>query len=104
MLVADDLAQQLAGRRVEVTEPVESSPHQDAVDGRRRDRDAVQPLKVGGEPRGPALGLPPQCLHQVSDVLGGAGRAGGGAGGVVKQAVLAVRAPAGVPLGQAAAR
>jgi hypothetical protein len=48
VLVADDLAKLLAGRWVEVPEPVESSPHQDALDGRRRDGDAVQPLKGGG--------------------------------------------------------
>jgi hypothetical protein len=49
------------------------------------------------------LGLPSQRLHQVGDVLGGAGGAGGGAGGVVEQSVLAMRSPAGVPRGQAAA-
>lgn len=43
-LVAVDLAQLLAGRWIEVPEPFESSPHQDAVGGRRRDGDAVQPL------------------------------------------------------------
>lgn len=42
--LADDLAQLLAGRWVEVPDPVESSPHQDAVDGRGRECDAVQPL------------------------------------------------------------
>ncbi|MFJ8719565.1 hypothetical protein ACIRD9_41510 [Streptomyces violaceus] len=51
-----------------------------------------QPLKVGGESRGAVLGLPPQCLHQVGDLLGSAGGAGGRAGGVVEQSVLAVRA------------
>jgi hypothetical protein len=44
VLVADDLAQLLAGRWVEVPEPVESSPHQDAVNGRGRECEAVQPL------------------------------------------------------------
>ncbi|MEU9445459.1 hypothetical protein AB0D42_32185 [Streptomyces sp. NPDC048304] len=44
VLAADDLAQMLAGRWVEVPEPVESSPHQDAVDGRGRECDAAQPL------------------------------------------------------------
>jgi hypothetical protein len=44
VLVADDLPQLLAGRWIEVPEPVESSPHQDAVGGRRRECDAVQPL------------------------------------------------------------
>lgn len=44
MLVADDLAQLLAGRWVEVPEPVESSPYQHAVDGRGRECDVVQPL------------------------------------------------------------
>ncbi|GGX42296.1 hypothetical protein [Streptomyces noursei] len=44
----------------------------------------------------------PQCLHQVSDVLGG-GRGWWRGGGVVEQFVLAVGEPAGVALGQAAA-
>lgn len=44
VFVADDVAQLLAGRWVEVPEPVESSPHQDAVDGRGRECDVVQPL------------------------------------------------------------
>jgi hypothetical protein len=82
VLVADDLAQLLAGRWIEVPESVESSPH--AVNGRGRECDAVQPLWVGGEPGWSVLGLPSQRLHQVGDAFGGAGGAGGGAGGVVE--------------------
>ncbi|KUL33216.1 hypothetical protein [Streptomyces regalis] len=55
----DDVAQLLAGRRVEVTQAVESSPHENAVHGGWRDRDAMQPLEVGGKASGPVLGLPP---------------------------------------------
>ncbi len=103
VLVTDDFTQMLARGRVEVAQPVETSADQDAVDGGWRERDAVQSLKVGGEAGGPVLGLPPQRLHQVRDVLRGAGRAGDRAGGVVEQAVIPVRAPARVPLRQAAA-
>ncbi|MFD8164848.1 hypothetical protein [Streptomyces malaysiensis] len=44
LVVADGLAQLLAGRWAEVPEAAESSPHQGAVDGRGRACDAVQPL------------------------------------------------------------
>jgi hypothetical protein len=103
MLVADDLAQLVAGWRIEVAQPVESSADEDAVHGGRRHRDAVQTLELGSQSCGPILGLPSQRLHQVRDVLRGPGRARGRAGRMVEQAVLAVCPPAGVPLGQAAA-
>jgi len=103
VLVADDLAQLLAGRGIEVTEAVESAADEDAVHGSRRHGEPVLTLQVGSEPGRPVLGLPPQRLHQIGKRLARAGRAGQRAGGVVMQPVLTVRAPSRVPLRQAAA-
>jgi hypothetical protein len=46
VLVADDVTQLLAGRRVAVMPAVRSSPHKNAVHDGRRDLDAMQPLEV----------------------------------------------------------
>ncbi|WP_376766286.1 hypothetical protein [Actinomadura litoris] len=50
VLVADDLPQSLAGRRVDVAEPVEAAADQDPVDGRRRQDGAVTAIEFGGDP------------------------------------------------------
>jgi hypothetical protein len=103
VLVADDLAQMLAGGRIEVAQAAEPSPDEDSVHGGRCHSDAVQSLLFGGEPGGPVLGLAPHRLYQIGDVLARAVGAGDGPGGTIHQAVLAVGEPAGVPPGQAAA-
>jgi hypothetical protein len=103
VLVADDFAQLLAGGRIEVAQAAEPSPDEDSVHSGRCHGDAVQLLQFGGEPGGPVLGLAPQRLYQIGDVLARAVGAGDGPGGAIRQAVPAVGEPAGVPLGQAAA-